>query len=62
MQLQLEGFEGCACWREKDPSGMVLAGYSCPDCVKRALDFLEDMLYLDREVSVSALSRSGGVV
>ena len=41
-----------------DPaSGMILAGYSCPECVKLALDFLEELLYLDKVGSVSALSR-----
>jgi len=33
---------------------MVLRAYVCPDCVERALDFLEGLLYLDKDSSVSA--------
>ncbi len=52
-QLSFEGFEKCRCWRIKESSGTVLAGYSCPECLERALDFLEDLLYLDKVHSVS---------
>jgi len=55
-QLVLGGFESCTCWLRVDPdSAVVLAGYSCPECVERALAYLEDLLYVDRVVSVSAM-------
>ena len=55
-QLEFLGMGRCGCWRQVDPaSGMVLAGYACGDCLGRALDFLEDLLYLDKVGSVSAL-------
>ena len=39
----------------KSWDGVILAGYSCPGCIERALDFLEAVLYIDKEVSVSGL-------
>ncbi len=53
-QLGFEGFDQCGCWRIRDSQGRVLAGSSCSECVKRALAYLEDLLYLDKVVSVSA--------
>ncbi len=45
----------CGCWQDVEPvSGIVLAVYCCGDCIARALDFLEDMLYIDKVHSVSA--------
>ncbi len=46
----------CGCWVEES-EGVVLRAYSCPECIKRALDFLEQLLYLDKVGSVSALRR-----
>ena len=61
-QLTFSQFEKCRCWRIKEPvTGTVLAGYSCPDCIERALDYLEDLLYLDKVGSVSALAEAGEV-
>ncbi len=53
-QLEFLGMGKCSCWRQVDAAGRILAGYSCPDCIGRALDFLEDLLYLDKVGSVSA--------
>ncbi len=54
-QLRFESFSSeCACWSIKDQAGTVLAGFSCPECISRALDYLEDLLYLDKVGSVSA--------
>jgi len=57
-QLVLEGMGPCKCWVRRSKEGLILAGFSCPDCVSRSLDFLESLLYLDREVSVSALTET----
>ena len=54
-QFVLPGFEGCGCWIIRTEMGFILAGHSCPDCVARALDYLEGLLYLDKVVSVSGL-------
>ena len=57
-QLRFEDFiSTCGCWKVVDREGRVTRGYSCPDCLGRALDFLESMCYVDKVVSVSALSR-----
>ncbi len=55
-QLQFAGFGPCGCWIKHSPEGehLILAAYSCPDCVGRALAYLEDMLYVDKVGSVSA--------
>ncbi len=53
-QLSLDGFGNCACWRDKDSTGVILAAYACPECVELALAYLTDLLYLDNAVSVSA--------
>ena len=58
-ELHFDGFGNCKCWRIKESSGRVLAGYSCPECIERALDFLEDLLYLDKVGSVSAPKGKG---
>ena len=56
----LEGFDPCGCWRDVEPvSGIVLAGRCCGDCLGRALDFLEELLYLDKVGSVSAPEDGG---
>ena len=57
-QLVLEGMGKCSCWVRVDRAGLVLAGASCEDCLGRALDFLESLLYLDRVGSVSALTET----
>jgi len=44
----------CGCWRVKE-EGLTVRAYSCPECVRRALDYLEGLLHIDREVSVSGL-------
>jgi len=57
-QLRFVEFESmCGCWSTRDAVGNVLSGHACPECVELALAYLEDLLYLDKEVSVSALSR-----
>ena len=56
-QLVLEGLDRCGCWVRRNDSGLIVAAHSCSDCVGRALDFLEDLLYLDKVGSVSALGR-----
>ncbi len=53
-QLVLEGLGPCGCWARKDATGLILAGHSCSDCISRGLDFLETLLYIDKDVSVSA--------
>ncbi len=58
-QLVLEGFGSCACWVRKDSTGIILAAYCCPECVGRALAYLEMLLYIDRPVSVSASKGKG---
>ena len=57
-QLVLEGLGPCSCWVRKDETGLIIAGHSCDDCLSRALDFLETLLYIDREVSVSAVTET----
>ena len=42
----------------RNEEGLILAGYSCPDCLSRALDFLELIVKLDSEISVSALAEA----
>ncbi len=57
-QLRFEDFiSECGCYRIKDREGNVTRAFSCSSCIIRALDFLEDMGYVDKVVSVSALSR-----
>ncbi len=53
-QLVLEGMGRCRCWIRRNEEGLILAAFSCPDCISRSLDFLESLWYIDREVSVSA--------
>jgi len=54
-QFVLEGFEPCGCWVRRGNDGLTVAGYACPECVSLALVYLEDLLYLDKVGSVSAL-------
>jgi len=57
-QLRFSGFESmCGCWRTRDLLGNTLSAHACPECIELALAYLEDLLYLDKESSVSALSR-----
>ncbi len=51
-QLWLDDGFQCGCWRVKE-ADVVLAGYSCTDCLGRALAYLEQLLYLDKVLSVS---------
>ena len=51
-QYCLEGFEKCGCWT-KVTDEQIVAGFSCPGCIKLALAYLEDLLYLDKVGSVS---------
>ena len=54
-QLSFEDFPGgCECFFVRDAEGRVVRGYACSDCLRRALAFLEDLLYLDKAGSVSA--------
>ncbi len=57
MQLVLEGLGPCSCWIRRNEEGLIVAAHSCADCLSRALDFLDSLLYLDKVGSVSALSR-----
>ncbi len=59
-QLRLDEEWFCACWQIRDEEGRILACGSCPDCLRRALDFLEDVLEFDKVVSVSALETEAG--
>jgi len=52
-QLLLDPSFGCACWIRKDSAGLIVGAFACPECVERALAYLEDLLYLDSRVSVS---------
>ena len=47
-QLVLEGFGRCRCWVRRNEAGLILAAFSCEDCLSRALDFLESLLYIDK--------------
>ncbi len=58
-QLVLEGMGRCRCWVRRNEEGLILAASSCPDCIGRALDFLESLLYLDKASSVSAPTEDG---
>ncbi len=57
MQLVLEGMGRCECWVRRNEEGLIVSAHSCGDCLGRALDFLDSLLYLDKVGSVSALSR-----
>ena len=61
-QLVLEGFGRCRCWVRRNEDGLILAAYSCPDCISRALDFLVMMSEFDSDVSVSALGEGEDVL
>ncbi len=53
-QFVLEGFGRCSCWVRRNAGGLIVSAHSCDDCLSRALDFLNSLLDIDKESSVSA--------